>query len=843
MKLKRKSKLLLQNAKHGFYKPRLFCRFPLLELAKNLTNWEHGLQSWYQSRGWSPHVFQIECAQKYFEGFHGLLNAPTGSGKTFALAIPAILDHMHRLKGKKGLFLLWITPLKALSGDIRDAIESAANELGADWYVALRNGDTDIKERKRQQVEQPQCLVTTPESLHLLLATKGYSSFFKNLSCVVVDEWHELLGSKRGVQVELGLSRLRHICPKLRVWGISATIGNLAEARDVLMPLEWRVSTVKSDYKKETQIHTILPRTIENFPWAGHLGIKLLDKVLPVIEASQTTLIFTNTRSQSEIWYQRLLDAEPSLAGRMAIHHGSLTSEVRTWVEDMLHAGVLKAVVCTSSLDLGVDFRPVDTVIQIGSPKGVARFAQRAGRSGHRPGEVSNMWFLPTHSLELLEAAALKTAMKEEIMESRIPVMRAFDVLLQYMMTLAVSDGFDPETLYLEVTQCHSYQTVTRDEWQWLLRFLKDGGETLGAYDEYHRVVEKEGKYCVTGRKIAMQHRMSIGTIAHDQSMLIRLMNGQKLGTIEEYFISRLEEGDCFVFAGKVLELVRVEGPVAFVRKAQKAKGLVPSWQGGRMSLSTELAELLQAKIHHYQSLPDIEIKALRPLFALQAELSHMPAENELLIEQIETEEGFHLFVYPFEGRMVNEGLAMLLAYRMSQQSRQTFSIAMNDYGFELLSSKPIRIEEALEEDVFSSAHLIADLHGSTNYSEICRRRFNQIATISGLVFKGFPNKQVRSRHLQANAGLFFEVFSDYEPDNLLLKQAEEEALYYQLEENRLRAALEKIQGLDMILKQPKQVTPFCFPLLVDRLRENLSNEKLEDRIAEIISGVDGANS
>lgn len=804
-------------------------------LAKKIANWEAELGNWYQQKGWVPHAFQLECAQKYFEGYHGLLNAPTGSGKTYALALPAILDHMQRLKGKKGLFLLWITPLKALSGDIKEAIEKASEELGAEWYVALRNGDTDIKERKRQQKEQPQCLVTTPESLHLLLASKGYEQFFKNLSCVVADEWHELLGSKRGVQVELGLSRLRGFCKNLRVWGISATIGNLEEARDVLIPSEWKVCTVSSDYKKQTNIHTIIPDTMENFPWAGHLGIKLLDKILPVIENSETTLIFTNTRSQSEIWYQRLLDAEPKLAGRMAIHHGSLTSEVRKWVEDMLHAGVLKAVVCTSSLDLGVDFRPVDTVIQIGSPKGVARFAQRAGRSGHRPGEASNMWFVPTHSLELLEAAALKTAMQKGIMESRLPVVRAFDVLLQYLMTLAVSDGFKPDEIYQELIQTYSYSTVTKAEWQWLIAFLTDGGKSLNAYDEYHRVVEIDGVYKVTNRRTAMQHRMSIGTIAHDHSMLVKFLNGQKLGSIEEYFISRLNEGDCFVFAGKVLEMVRVEGPIAYVRRATKSKGIVPSWQGGRMSLSSELSELLRQKIYGHSILNDIEIQALQPLFSIQKERSHIPAKNELLIELYHSEDGNHLFVFPFEGRMVNEGLAMLLAYRLSLNTRQSFSIAMNDYGFELLSNSEIKIEEALEEDVFSTANLIADLFSSTNYSEICRRRFNEIATISGLVFKGFPDKQVKSRHLQANARLFFEVFRDYEPDNLLLKQAGEEALYYQLEEHRLRAALEKIGSMEIVLKKPEKPTPFSFPIMVDRLREQLTNETVEDRIAKML--------
>lgn len=800
------------------------------------TSWQPVFHSWFEQRSWTPHAFQKECAEKYFNGYHGLLNAPTGSGKTYALALPALIDHMQRLRNEKGLFLLWITPLKALSGDIRNAIQEASDQLGANWYVALRNGDTDIKERKKQQVEKPQCLVTTPESLHLLLATKGYASFFKNLSCVVVDEWHELLGSKRGVQVELGLSRLRSICPKLRTWGISATIGNLEEAREVLIPAALKVCTVSSDYKKVTHIHTVFPDSLDSFPWAGHLGIKLLDKILPVIEQSNTTLIFTNTRSQSEIWYQRLLDAEPSLAGRMAIHHGSLNTEVRNWVETMLHAGQLKAVVCTSSLDLGVDFRPVDTVIQIGSPKGVARFAQRAGRSGHRPGEPSNIWFVPTHTLELLEAASLKTAMTQGIMESRIPVIRCFDVLIQYLVTLAVSDGFDGKKTYLEVQQTHAFQSITLEEWGQILSFLQFGGDSLGEYDEYHRVVFTENGYKVLNRKTAMQHRMSIGTISHDSSMMVKFMNGQNLGSIEEYFISRLNPEDCFVYAGKVLELVRIEGPIAYVRRATKQKGLVPSWQGGRMSLSSELSHLLQQKIYHHETLSDSEVQFLNPLFQIQQERSHVPKENELLIECTVDDDGHHVFMYPFEGRMVNEGLAMLMAYRLSLNSRQSFSIAMNDYGFELLSPKPIQLEEGLEEDLFSTANLISDLYSSTNYSEITRKRFNDIATISGLVFKGFPNKQIRNKHLQANARLFYEVFRDYEPNNLLLKQAEEEALYYQLEEHRLRAALEKIGSMQLVITHPTKPTPFCFPILVDRLREQHTNEKLEDRISNILS-------
>ncbi len=765
-----------------------------------------------------------------------MLNAPTGSGKTYALALPAMLEQKVNATPKKGLYLLWITPLKALSTDICMAIQSAADELSIGWNVGLRNGDTDPAERGRQKRNIPQCLVTTPESLHVMLASKGYSEVFSNLGAVVVDEWHELLGSKRGVQVELALSRLRALRPEMKVWGISATIGNLDEAARVLLPPPAQTVIVQSTITKRPNIHTVFPDTIETLPWAGHLGITMLEKVIPVIENSNTCLIFTNTRSQSEIWYQRLLEARPELAGRMAIHHGSLTREVRDWVEDSLHKGLLKAVVCTSSLDLGVDFRPVDTVIQIGSPKGVARFVQRAGRSGHRPGETSHIWFVPTHSLELLEAAALKSAVAEDRVESRIPVIRAMDVLIQYLTTLAVSEGYFPETLYQEVIQTHAFETLTRDEWQWMLSFITTGGSGLQQYDDFHKViVDENGCYKVVSRRIAMQHRMSIGTIAGDNSVFVKLLGGSRLGTIEEYFISKLKEGDVFVFAGRMLEFIKLEGNMALVRKSTKNKGIFPSWQGGRMSLTSELSFALRQKIETHNRPVDEEVKTLKPLFELQQERSHIPANDELLIELFESQEGFHLFVFPFEGRMVNEGMAMLLAYRLGQIKPASFSIAMNDYGFELLCPEPIPWEAALEEDVFNTQNLIADLYSSTNYTEMCRRRFSDIARISGLVFKGTAEKPVKGRHLQANARLFFEVFKEYDSDNLLLRQAEEEVLYNQLEEHRLRAALHRIQGQKIRVTFPTKPTPFSFPIMVDRLREQMSNESLEARIDRML--------
>jgi ATP-dependent helicase Lhr and Lhr-like helicase len=789
---------------------------------------------WFAKQGWEVHAFQKAAIDAYLAGKGGLVNAPTGSGKTYSLAIPSIVSHNPK---KKGIHLLWITPLRSLATEIQEAIATAANSLDCNWHVAIRNGDTSTKERTRQKKEIPQCLVTTPESLHLLLAQKKHDDPFKNLDAVVVDEWHELLGSKRGVQTELAISRLKHINPKLKVWGISATIGNLQQAMEVLVPNPDKRVLIKSNLKKEIQIETIMPDEVEEFPWAGHLGIKLLDKVLPIIEQSKTTLIFTNTRSQSELWYQYILEANPALGGVLAMHHGSLDRELREWVEQALESGYLKAVVCTSSLDLGVDFRPVDTVIQIGSPKGVARFVQRAGRSGHAPGLKSKIYFLPTHALEMVEAAALKEAVANDIVEERIPVVRAFDVLVQYAITLAVGDGFDSNKLFEEVRGTHAFADIDEQEWAWVMSFVVTGGPSLASYNEYKKVEYTEGLYKVMNRKIAMQHRLSIGTIEFDSSLNVAFLNGKRIGSIEEYFISRLNNGDVFFFSGRTLELIKVEGVTAFVRNGNaKKKAVVPSWNGGRMSLTSEISDLLRKQFNKPWVMENNpEMQKLAPLFQLQSQLSTMPRSHQLLIEKIESEDGHHLFVFPFEGRMIHEGMGMLLAFRWSQMQKSTISVACNDYGFELLSDQPIDLPIALENDWFGTDKLEEHLYRCTNYSEIARRRFSNIANVAGLMFKGYPHKLQKSRHLQASASLFFQVFKDYDNQNLLYKQAFEEALYNQLDAVRLRRALNRIKGQEIIIKETSRFTPFAFPIMVDRLREQMSNEKLNDRIRKMI--------
>ncbi|HWV71040.1 MAG TPA: ligase-associated DNA damage response DEXH box helicase [Pseudosphingobacterium sp.] len=798
---------------------------------------------WFKSKNWKPHTFQQETWKAISTGESGLLNAPTGYGKTYAIWF-GVLERLlafrnARKKVPRGTFCLWLTPLRSLSQEMVLALNRVNEDLQLNLDIALRTGDTSTKERQRQATEHPDILITTPESIHLMLAQKGYGHRLQQVQFVIVDEWHELLGSKRGVLTELALSRLKHLNATIQIWGVSATIGNLDEARDILLGDKNRGRIIKANLKKKTEITTVLPERLEKFPWAGHLGIHLASKVIEIVNRSGTTLIFTNTRSQAEIWYQELLKLQPDLAGLLALHHGSLSEEIRQWVEQALHLAKLKAVVCTSSLDLGVDFRPVDTVIQIGSAKGIARFLQRAGRSGHQPGATSRIWFVPTHSLEIIEGAALRYAEKNQLMENRIPYIRSFDVLIQYLVTLAVSDGFNPAEIYEEVKKTHCFSSITLEEFNQCLLLITQGGKTLDAYDEFHKVIVENGIYKVVSKKVAMRHRLSIGAIVSDTMMSVKFPSGKYIGSIEEWFISRLNTGDTFWFSGRNLELLRVKDLQAIVKLSNRKKGLVPSWMGGRLPLSTHLSLAIRHMLDQWANASgkkEPEMAFLKPLFEEQEKRSSLPNSSKFLIEKTQTKEGFHLFFYPFEGKFVHEGMAALIAHRLSKGRSYSFSIAMNDYGFELLSDQEVEIEKAIKEGLLSIEHLSEDIQQSVNMTEMARKRFRDIAGIAGLVFQGFPGKKVKTKHLQANSGLFFKVFEEYEHDNLLLREAYDEVFDFQLDYNRLFEALNRISNQDILIKYPENLTPFAFPIFAESFRERFSNESLEDRLNKIIA-------
>lgn len=797
------------------------------------------IEDWFKKKGWKPFPFQREVWQAYREGKSGLIHSATGTGKTFAAWLGPISEALEG-PATPGLKVLWITPLRALSADTQYSLEYPLKDLGVDWVVQTRTGDTTSSEKSKQNKELPQGLVTTPESLSLLLSRENHKELLSGLQCVVVDEWHELLATKRGVQAELCLARLRTICPELRIWGISATLGNQTEALEILLGKPFdpdEMALVKGDIEKEIIIDSLLPETIERFPWTGHFGTQMIPKVVEAIEESKSCLVFCNTRAMAEIWFQSIIGLRPDWKGKVELHHGSLDREVREAVEEGIKRGILRAVVCTSSLDLGVDFSPVDRVIQVGSPKGVARLLQRAGRSGHQPGVASRVICVPTHGLELIDISAARAAAQAGRIERRDGVQRPLDVLAQHVITIALGEGFREEELKAEVKSAHAYRNLTDAEWQWTMDFVVRGGSALQAYPEFRRVVlQPDGVYRVEDKQIALRHRLSIGTIVSDAAMTVQYVKGSKLGTVEESFLSRLNPGDRFIFSGKPLEFVRIRDMTAYVKPAPNLKGTVPRWAGGRLPLSTELANAIREKLHEARQgiFESAEMQMIKPLLQVQNEWSAIPDEDEFLIEKVETRDGFHLFFYPFEGRLVHEGLAALFAYRIARHAPISFTIACNDYGFELLAPEPAPLWEALAEGLLDTSNLNHDILESLNSVEMARRQFREVARIAGLIFQGYPGAGKSAKQFQATSSLYYDVLRRYDPENMLLFQAEREVLERQLESSRMGQALQRLQKARVVITEPERPTPLAFPILVDRLRDTLSTESTSDRIEKL---------
>lgn len=834
-------------------------------------------EGWFAARGWTPQPFQREVWGHMAQGRSGLLYATTGAGKTYAMWFGLLERALHSplpragegpgVRGSEhaaGPRLLWITPMRALAADTARSLQAPLAELGLGWTVGLRTGDTDAATRVRQDQRWPDALVTTPESLSLLLARRDSRELLSGLHLVVVDEWHELIAGKRGVQVQLALARLARFAGeggrRPMVWGLSATIGNLEHARDVLLGPgaveSGGAAVVHAPVDKPLVIDTLLPDRVMagcgRFPWGGHLGLAMVEPVVAEIEASASTLVFTNTRSQAELWYQALLAARPRWAGLIALHHGSLDREIRDWVEDGLKHGRLKAVVATSSLDLGVDFLPVERVLQIGSPKSVARLVQRAGRSGHAPGRTSRATVVPTHALEVVEALAARKAAQARRLEPRCAPDKPLDVLVQHLVTIAAGTGFDERELLAEVRGAWSYRELGGEEWAWALDFAGRGGESLQAYPQYRRIARgTDGRYTVPDAQVARRHRIGIGTITAEASIAVRERTGagpggRGLGSIEESFIARLRSGDRFVFAGRTLELIEVREMTAWVRPATRRGGAVPRWAGTRLPFSGELAdalvdELEQARAGRYES---PELQAVRPLLQLQQRVSRLPGRGGLLVESMRSDEGQHLFVYPLAGRAVHAGLAALIAWRAGQVQPASLSIAINDYGFELLSAHPIDwrgLWRDAPRTLLSGQSLLQDVLASLNAGGLAQRRFREIARVAGLVFVGYPGQGKSARQLQASSGLLYEVLQRFDAGNRLLAQAEREVLEQELELTRLARTLAGMRERAILFNAPSRPTPFAFPLMVERLREQLSTETLQQRVRRMVAELEDA--
>jgi ATP-dependent Lhr-like helicase len=802
--------------------------------------------AWFASQGWKPFAFQHEVWDAYLSGRDGLVHAATGMGKTLAVWMSPLLEWMaappeaapQKRKQVVPLQVLWITPLRALASDTEAALREPVEALGIPWVIERRTGDVSATVRSRQSRRLPAALVTTPESLSLLLARNGAAELFQHLRLIVVDEWHELLGTKRGVQTELALARLRHWRPRVRLWGLSATLGNTAQAAEVLMGLPHAQESreapllIQGQERKRVEVHALLPEDMRKFPWAGHLGLPMAPRVVDAIARGGSTLIFTNTRSQAELWHQGLLQLRPDWQGHIGVHHGSLSTEERERVEAGLNDGTLRAVVSTSSLDLGVDFRPVDRVFNVGSPKGIARLLQRAGRSGHQPGATSVVHCVPANAFEIIEAAAAKDGIAEGDLESRAPLQQPMDVLVQHAVTVAVGGGFTADALFEEVRRSYAYRGLSREQWDWVLEFVTRGG-SLAAYPQFHRVAREGNRYAVNDPEVARQHRVSIGTITADAAVQIQFLRGAKLGSIEESFVGRLRKGDRFVFAGRTLELLHLHDMKAYVKLAGSSATAVPRWMGGRMPLSTHLSRHVRQRLEQAREgiFEGSAMQAVRPMLELQQEWSALPGPDDILVERFRTKEGHHLAIFPFEGRLVHEGLASLFANRMARLRPISFSIGINDYGFELTSPEPAPFEEAYAAGLFSPDNLLADIENALNLHELARRRFRIIARVAGLVFEGYPWARKNARQVHASTSLLYDVLHRHDPGHPLVTQARREVLEQEFEHERLHRTLEQMGRMTLLLMDPGRPTPLSFPLFVEIFRERVSSEKLADRI------------
>ncbi|MEM8768863.1 MAG: ligase-associated DNA damage response DEXH box helicase [Pseudomonadota bacterium] len=820
------------------------------------------LRDWMRARGWQPLEHQEAAWASYQAGEEGLISVPTGMGKTYAAYFGALAALAER--PEVGLRVLWLSPLRAMARDIETALRAPVQELALPIEVASRTGDTSSYRKRKLRERLPHVLVTTPESLSLLLSYEDATEKFGAVDLVVVDEWHELLGSKRGTQTELALARLRTLNPVMKTWALSATLNDLpAVAQAVLGP--GRPSRIiESGEPPRLELRTILGDDSAYLPWFGFLGGTLFDEVVAALDPERSTLLFTNTRNQAERWFRAIVERKPEWFPRLGVHHGSIDGVERKRVEDGLASGAVTIVICTTSLDLGVDFTPVERVFQIGSPRGVARMLQRAGRSGHRPGAASEICLVPTHAMQLIEFAALRRAIDDGRLEDRHGLDAPVDVLVQHLVTLAAGGGFEAETLFKEVRSTWAYRELDRETFDWVLRFLESGGSALRSYPNYRRLQQEDqsGRYRVKDEQIARRHRMAIGTITGNSSFRVRFRNGRELGHIEESALARLQPGDKFLFAGRALELVFMRGTDVWV-KASRAAEHAPKWIGDELPLSEPLAdavvsilaglrqELLAGSINVERGEEPPELTRARRMLALQAQVARVPGARQILAELCDPSKesqvvstsgsngraagGSHLFLYPFAGQLANRLLASLLAWRISQRWPVTFALSANEYGLELHAAEPFDFTEALKDPMlFDRSTLHEDALQAVNAAELGRRQFRRVARVAGLIDEGLPSARKSARQLQTSAGLLYDVFAQHEADNLLFLQAQQEALDIHFEPERLHGVLARLSAEGLEIVRTERPSPMSFALTLDRVEARVSSETLRRRVERL---------
>lgn len=777
---------------------------------------------WFAGRGWTPRPHQLALLAAAREGRHALLVAPTGAGKTLAGFLPGLAD----LAGhpREGLHSLYVSPLKALATDVQRNLLAPIGELGLPIRVETRSGDTPSDRKARQRAHPPHFLLTTPESLSLLLSYPDAARLFAGLDSVIIDEIHAFAADKRGDLLALSLARLQAMRPGLRRVGLSATVDDPVAFARWLAPsgAEETVRIVAGEEGARPRLEILLPQ--ERVPWAGHSGRYAAPQIMAEIARNRLTLLFCNTRGLAERIFQELWAANADNLP-IGIHHGSLSREARRKVESAMAQGRLRALVATASLDLGLDWGDVDCVIQMGAPKGSSRLLQRIGRANHRLDEPSRAILIPGNRFEYLEAQAAHDAVMAGARDPEPFRPGAWDVLAQHIMGLACAGPLDPARLHAELVTATPYAALTPAEVDETLEYIAHGGYALRAYDRFKRLVRQpDGRWRLVHPRYAPVHRRNAGIIVDPPALAIRFANGRSLGTVEESFAAQLAPGDSFFFAGTALELVR-QTEAELVVRASRKPARIPSWGGTRMALTTHLADRVRAFLAAPEAWHRFPAD-VREWLEAQQRRSALPRADQLLVETFPHEGLHYLVVHSFEGWNAHQSLAMLLTRRMEEQGLQPVGFVANDYGLAASSLQPVVDPRPL----FSADLLTHEFVAWVEESSLLRRAFRDVAVIAGLIERVQPGNRKTGRQVRFSTDLIFDVLRRYEPDHLLIKAAWADARARMTDAGRLGALLDRAAAT-LLHRALDRISPLAVPLMAIVGHEHVGRAATEDML------------
>jgi ATP-dependent Lhr-like helicase len=788
---------------------------------------------WFASRGWAARSHQLAMLQKAREGRDALLIAPTGGGKTLAGFLPSLVALSERPKPNTapGLHTLYISPLKALATDVARNLTAPVAEMKLPIRIEARTGDMSVAKRQRQRLYPPDILLTTPEQLVLFCAWEGSRAYFADLREVVIDEIHAIHSSKRGDLLSLGLARLQEFAPNLRRTGLSATVNDPDMLRRWLSPDAGMVDLVVGEPGARPVIDVLL--SDNRVPWAGHTAQHAMPEVYEAIRRARTALVFVNTRFQAEFAFQELWAINDDNLP-IALHHGSLAPEQRRKVEAAMARGDLRAVVCTSTLDLGIDWGAVDLVIQLAAPKGSSRLVQRVGRSNHKLDEPSRALLVPANRFEMLECQAAAEAVAENALDGDPARDGALDVLAQHIMGVACGEPFDEDALYAEVTRAGPYKSLSREDFDTVLAFVSDGGYALKAYDHFRRILNgRDGLWRVRNPQTALRHRLNAGAIIGPTVLNVKLSRGRaggrKIGEMEEWYFEGLTAGDTFLFAGQVWRFEGIVGVDVLVTRSNDPDPKIPSWGGSKFPLSTYLAKRVRRLVHDedgWRKLPP----DVREWLEAQKEHSAIPSPDDLLIETFPHQNRHFMYCYPFEGRLAHTTLAMLLTRRLDRLGVGPVGYLANDYAMSIWSLEPM--DKVDFDALFQQDMLGDDLEAWLDESYMMKRSFRQVAQISGLIERRFPGQEKSGRQITFSSDLIFDVLRRHQPDHLLLRCARTDASQGLLDLARLGEFLARIKTRIRVRRLPK-LSPFAVPMLMEIGREPVYGGRAPEMILE----------